>query len=202
MGLRTKKELLGEPCFEMEEEVPSKKAICTSRSFGQMQHDEGYISEAISTFAAACAVKLRAQQSCANILMVFIHTNRFRSDDPQYYPTRVVKLPVATNSNIELVKYARMALKQIFRQGLKYKKAGVIVSGIVPDNHVQLSLYDDINHARHKEVMKAMDELNARYGRESVQLAAQGSGRKWKLRQEKLSPCYTTRWEDLFEIGE
>lgn len=200
VGLRTKKELLGESCFQMEEEPPAKKAICTSRSFGKMQSDEAYISEAISTFASACGSKLRAQQSCANIIMVFIHTNPFRKDDPQYYPTRVVKLPAATNSSIELVKYARMALKQIYKPGLRYKKAGVILSGIVPERHVQLSLYDHVDHPKHQRVMSAMDKLNARYGREFVQLAAQGTGRVWKLRQEKLSPCYTTRWEDVIVV--
>lgn len=201
VGLRTKRELLGFPCSELENKAPAKKAICTSRSFGKMQSDIDYISEAVSTFAATCAAKLRAQNSCANILMVFIHTNRFRDDDPQYYPTRIIQLPVATNSNIELVKYARIALKQIFKAGLRYKKAGVIVSGISPDTHVQLSLYDTINHPKHRKAMQAIDKLNALYGRESVRLAAQGTTKKWRLRQEKLSPCYTTRWEDIITLG-
>ena len=122
VGLRTLKELQGTSCLLLEMIVPDKKAICTSRSFGQMQTEAQPIAEAVATFASRCAAKLRKQKSCANVLMVFIHTNAFRKDLPQYARNRVITLPVATNSSMEFVKYAVMAFYSIFEQGFQYIK--------------------------------------------------------------------------------
>jgi DNA polymerase V len=200
VGLRIKKELEGISCLEMELFPSNKKAICTSRSFGEPQTELEPIREAVATFAGRCAYKLRKQKTCANYIMVFIHTNGFNQRDPQYAQNFVCKLPVATNSSFLLVKYALLALEAIYREGYRYKKAGVLVSEIIPEDQVQGSLFDRMDHGKQAEVMKTMDRLNARYGQNTVKIAAQGSGQKWKLRQEKLSPSYTTRWSDIIEV--
>lgn len=200
VGLRTQKELLGIPCYDLEVKAPAKKAICTSRSFGSMQTEQTAIEEAISTFASRCSYKLRTQKTYANIIMVFINTNPFRNDLPQYSASRVIHLPVASNSSIELVHYALIAFRSVFKPGYRFKKAGVIVSGITAESSLQGSLFDEVNRERHYNAMIALDKLNSRYGRDTVHLAAQGTGRKWKLRQEKLSPCYTTRWNEIMTV--
>ena len=200
VGLRTQKELQGIPCIEMEMTPPDKQNIATTRSFGEMQTELPGISEAVANFASACAAKLRKQKSCANLLTVFVHTNQFRKDLPQYARNRVIRLPVATNDSMELVKYALIGLKSIYKKGYHYKKAGIIVSGLVPENEIMPDFFDEVNRARQKDAMKVMDSLNLRFGKEKIKVGSQGYGRKWKLRQEMLSPCYTTRLKDILTI--
>jgi DNA polymerase V len=200
IGLRLRDELRGKACLSLELVRPAKKAICTSRSFGNMVEDLPTLKEAVATYASRCAAKLRRQQGFAHTLMVFIHTNPFKQQEAQYARNSVIQLPVASNSSMELVHYALKALEHIYKPDYRYKKAGVLVSGIVPQNHIQAGLFDETDRDKHQKAMQAVDKLNAILGREKVKLAAQGSGRKWKLRQEKLSPCYTTRWEDILVI--
>lgn len=201
VGLRTQQELLGVPCSELVIEPEPNKAICTARSFGAMQTEFSIIAEAVSTFTARCAHKLRQQHTCAGLVMVFIHTNQHREDLPQYAKNRAVGLPVASNSDFELCRHAKAALKDIFKAGYCYKKAGVIVSGIVPEANVQASLFDTVDRSRQAKILQSMDSLNALYGRDTVRTAAQGFERKWKLRQEQRSPCFTTRMEDLIVVN-
>jgi len=200
VGLRVKKELEGVSCLPMELIAPAKKAICTSRSFGEFQTTIEPMKEAVATFVSRCAYKLRRQHSCAKTIMVFIHTNGFNQSDPQYAKNIVIPLPVATNSTIELTRYALIALEAIFKAGYRYKKAGILVTEIVPETEVQQSLFDTVDRDKHAEIMKAMDTINARFGRETLRLAVQGYNPRWKLRQEKLSQCYTTRWNEIITV--
>lgn len=132
--------------------------------------------------------------------MVFINTNPFRNDLSLHSASCVITLPTATNSNIEIVHYAIIAFRSIYKTGYRYKKAGVIVSGISSEDGVQTSLFDSINREKFSNSMHSIDQLNSRYGRDVVRLAAQGGGRKWKLHQEQLSPSYTTNWSDILTI--
>lgn len=200
VGLRVKKELEGISCLEMELIPSAKKVICTSRSFGDSQTELEPLREAVATYATRCAAKLRNQHSCAGMLMVFIHTNGFKEDEPQYEQNFVCKLPVATNSTMELIRYALSALQAIYQKGYRYKKAGVLVFDIVPENQVQGSLFDNVDRGKHAEIMKTLDQINSKYGRDTLKIAVLGSGQKWKLRQEKLSPCYTTNWDDIITV--
>lgn len=200
VGLRVKKELEGISCLELELIPSAKKVICTSRSFGEAQTELELLREAVATYAARCAAKLRKQRSCAGMLMVFIHTNGFKADEPQYERNFVCKLPVATNSTIELIRYALFALEAIYKKGYRYKKAGVLVLDITPENQIQGSLFDSVDRDKHTAIMKALDDINSKFGRDALKIAIQGSGEKWKLRQEKLSPCYTTDWKDIIKI--
>lgn len=201
VGLRTKLELMGKVCIDIEDAPQSKKAICTSRSFGKPQSKLNQIEEAVATFAGACSEKLRKQNSCASVVMVFIHTNQFKYDEPQYAKNIVVNLPVPTNSSMEIIAYAKFALKQIYKLGYNYKKAGVIVSGIVPEKSVQNSLFDVIDRDKHQIAMKSMDKINSKYGLNTLRVAAQGTARKWKLKQEKLSQQYTTNWKSIIQVN-
>jgi len=199
VGERTWLELRGTPCLEMDRST-TKKSICTSRSFGDRLTELEPISEAIANFAASCAEKLRKQKSLASVLLVFIHTNPHATNLPQYSNQKVIQLPVATNDTTELINFALQGLKSIYAEGYRYKKGGVIVSEIVPERPLQGNLFDTKDREKFNKVMTVMDNLNASYGKQKVKIAAQGFDRKWKLKNEKLSPCYTTRLEDILVV--
>jgi DNA polymerase V len=199
VGERTWMELHGTPCLEME--MPkSKKSICTSRSFGERLTELAPISEAVANFAAGCAEKLRSQHSYACVLTVFIHTNPHATNQAQYYNQTTMQLPVPTNDSTELINFALRGLNSIFVQGYRFKKAGVIVSEIVPERPLQADLFDVRNREKFSRVMNVMDSINASYGKQKVKIASQGFDRKWKLKNEMLSPCYTTKLRDILEV--
>lgn len=201
VGLRVQQELCNLRCNELELHTSPKKAICNSRSFGCMTADFGIMYEAVASFTAQCGYKLRKQSSCAHLLTLFIHTNPHRTELPQHAESITLTLPVATSDTGELCRYAEIALKKIFKEGYHYKKAGVIVSGIVDKGEVQGSLFDEENRTKNEKMMETLDKINLRYGSHTLKLAAQGFQKKWKLRQERLSPAYTTRWDHLIEIS-
>lgn len=198
VGERMWRELNNESCIDMELITPKKKQICTSRAFGETVSDIEGLSEAVSTYASLCAEKLRKQGAYAVSLMVFIHTNNFREDLPQYYKNSIIELPVATNDTMEIVHYALIALRNIFRTGYEYKKAGVIITEIA--DHVQTNLFDSVDREKQQRLMKVVDQMNHSFTSAKLNLAIQGGLRKWKLKQERLSPCYTTKLSDIIKI--
>lgn len=198
VGERTWKELRSISCIDMESAPPVKKQICTSRSFGKMLTDIDTMSEAIATHASTCAKKLRQQKSYAMSLMVFIHTNNFREDLPQYWKNTVIHLPVPTNDTLEIVHYALTGLKTIFIQGYQYKKAGVIITEITEG--AQMGLFDKIDRTKREQLMQTIDQINGKHS-QLVKLAIQGSGRDWKLKQEQLSQRYTTDINEILTIN-
>jgi len=200
IGLRIKKELLGESCIPLESVIPGKKAIATTRAFGKKTSKRKYIEEAVSTYAVRCAEKLRKQKSVANIVTVFIHTDPFNPCEPQVNLTKTITLPVATNFSQELVKYALLCLHEIFQPRYRYKKAGVIVDGLQNESTFQGNIFDFTNRTIYQELSHTIDLINTEFGRDKIKLAVQGSGEEWKLRQERLSKRYTTRWEEIMEV--
>jgi DNA polymerase V len=194
-GLRTWEELRGVPCIEMETAPPAKQTIMVSRSFGKMIEDYATISEAASSYTAMAALKLRKQKSCAAQMLVFIDTNPYRNDLPQRSQHIVMTLPVASNSTQELIQYARNGLQKIYKPNFLYKKAGVMMMDICPENAVQGSLFDKVDRVKHKSLMSVLDNVNDRYGRNTLKIGAMGDGKAWQIKQERLSRCYTTRIE-------
>jgi DNA polymerase V len=133
--------------------------------------------------------------------MVFAATNYFRQDLPQYSNSAVIRLPVPSSSSIEIVKYARSALQSIFRKGYQYKRAGVIINDIINAGTVQGNLFDTTDRAKQAKLMKAVDGVNAIFGRHSVELAASGSPISDNIvKRERLSPCYSTRLSDIINV--
>ena len=200
-GARMIRELKGLSCLPLESVRPDKKAICTSRSFGIMVEDIAQLRESVAMYATRCAEKLRKQTSCAGIISVFINTNRFKPELPQYNNCQVIKLSVPTDSTAEIIKQSIRGLEAIYKTGYKYKKAGVIVTGIVPENQVQQALFDVMDRKKDRRMTKVMDKINGAMGRDVVRYAVQGFDRKWRLRQEQLSPCYTTRWSNILTVN-
>jgi len=197
IGERTWRELLGEPCIEMETVVPSKQSILVSRSFGKMIKDYDTISDALSTYTCMATAKLRKQKSAAKALMVFIDTNPYREDLTQYSQNIVMNMPVATASTQEILHYALEGLKTIYRPNYFYKKAGIMLMDICSENAIQGSLFDTVDREKQKRLMMVLDEVNNRYGRNTLKFAVMSDGSKWKIKQERLSPCYTTRMSDF-----
>jgi DNA polymerase V len=198
VGLRLQQELKGIPCLDLDIAQP-KKNIATTRSFDTNHADFNYLRERVVTFAVTCAEKLRAQQSCCNALMVFVHTNGHRKDLPQYSRNIVLQLPVPTNSSILIAQQAALGLQLIFKEGYAYKKAGVIVMEITPAKIKQLTLFGD-DPAKHSYLMKTMDDINKAIGVKKLKLASQDIGRTWKMRQEKLSQRYTTNLNEIIKV--
>lgn len=199
VGLRLKKELEGESTLGLED-IKRKKAIATTRTFDKNYSSLFDIQERVSTFAVTCAEKLRKQKSCCNLIMIFVHTNGHRKELPQYSRNIVVKTDYPTSSSIDIVKYAVLGLKAIYKKGYQYKKAGVIVMGITPEEEKQLNLFTEEN-PKHQKLMKVMDGLNNSIGQKKLKLACQDLGRTWKMKQERLSPRYTTRIDEIITVN-
>jgi DNA polymerase V len=199
VGLRLKHDLEGIPTLDFEEVLP-KKNIATTRSFEKLYTEFDEIKERITTFAVSCSEKLRRQKSACNSLMVFLHTNGYRQDLPQYSRNIIVKLPFPTNSSIELAKFATEALAKIFKKGYSYKKAGVIVMEFSQEDNVQLNIFENSN-LKHIPLMKSIDRINAMYGMQKVRLASQDIKKVWKMKQLRLSPRYTTNINEIIIIN-
>ena len=197
---RTVTELRGTPCIALEDAPPDRKSIMASRSFGKAVETRQELEEAVAAYTVRAAEKLRRQRLAAGRLMVFVMTNRFRPQDAQYSREQGVRLPVATADSGRLITAALSGLAAIWREGFRYKKAGVMLLELTPAASVQGDLFIAPDDARAKARMKAVDALNGRYGRDTVRFAATGIRRAWKLRSEFISPRYTTCWEELLTM--
>ena len=199
--LRIAKELKGIKCLDIESQHKTKKNICTSRSFGNPTSDYNTIKEAISTFAVRCCEKLRKQKTSTSELRIFIYTNPFNPKHRQYYGTKKIQLERATNDNQIIVQEVIKGLQKIYKKGYIYKKAGVIVGNITQENQVQLNLFDQIkNREKYTKISKVIDRINSSMGRDKLRIATQGFDRKWKMKQEQLSQCYTTRIDEILTV--
>ena len=210
VAIRTWKELNGIDCIPMEE-MSKKKSICTSRSFPGMVSDMETLRTSISNFAARCAEKLRKQESVAQTVSVFIDTNHFREDLPQYWNMAEERLLTPSNSTLQIVQTATRCMERIFRKGYSYKRAGVIVMGICPDSGIQTNFidYNKERFEKLKRIDEVLDKINREYGSEKIVLASQqytakgGKGKagvfKDSIKHDFRSPCYTTRWSDIPE---
>lgn len=189
-GFKLKKDLEGLPTLQLDE-LKTKRAIATTRSFDYTYSDLSYIKERISTFATSCAEKLRKQGSGCHVIIVTLSSDRHKKNAEQHRGNKIISLPFATNSSLIISNQAVKAVSSIFKKGIKYKRAGVIVSGLVPTHNFQLNMFECEN-PKHKPLMHAIDRLNTKYGDYKIKIANQDLKRTWKMRQERLSPRYTT----------
>ncbi|MFZ6689295.1 Y-family DNA polymerase [Undibacterium sp. SXout11W] len=192
---KTIRELRGECCIEFEDVAPAKKQIINSRSFGRPVTEIEDLQDALTHFVSNAARKLRDQNSITAMLQVFVQTDRFRTDRQQYCPSVTIPLITPTADTMQLQHWALAGLKSIFKAGIHYKKAGVILSEICNESHFQGDLFSSTNEK--VELMKTLDALNTRYGKGTVKLSQDGSRHSWKMRQESKSPEYTTNWDEL-----
>lgn len=199
VGLRTWKELQGVSCIGFEQMPPEKQQIATTRTFAHNITDPDELHECVAQYASACAAKLRQQQSLCSQLQLFIRTNPHRDDLPQQYESRLVKLPHPTDSTLELAAQAAQLLREIYRPGFEYKRAGVILSDISPRKGMQQELFGNGNREKHDKLMNVLDKLNDTYGKHKVVVAAEGF-EPFKMKRDHLSPNYTTDWQSLLKV--
>ncbi len=199
VGLRMWKELRGEPCIGFEQHPADKKRIATTRTFDRDIGDYEELHSRIAQYVAATAEKLRRQRSVSGEICVFILTNRHKENIPQYYESRCMKLSVPTDSTLELTRYAVGLLRNIYRKGIAYKRAGVILSDISSRNGLQTDLFDATDRTKHDRLMEAVDALNERFGRHRLVTAAEGF-EPFKMNRNHLSLQYTTDWSQILRV--
>ena len=200
VGLKMLRELKGESCFPIDSSPSTKKNISTSRTFKNDISDMRLLKQAVSNHAVRCAEKLRKQKSSGRYIGVFLKTNPFKKRARYHSTYNFSILSTATNDSIDIVGTANKLLESIYKKGYEYKKSGVVISDIVPENQVQLSLFNNPkNHSKRQKLFDKIDFINRTMGRDKVRILAQGIPEK--LKQENLSPCYTTRWEDLLRVS-
>ncbi|WP_454859360.1 Y-family DNA polymerase [Rhizobium binxianense] len=193
-------ELRAVPCMELEQATPDRQTIMASRSFGRPVDELHEMQEAVASYVSRAGEKMRRQNLVTPALQVFILTNRFKPDDPQYTGQHTVHLPVATADTTRLARAALHALGCIWRDGFQYKKAGVICLDLHPAGKVQETLFHATDTPARVHLMQAMDALNRRYGRDTVAIATGGTRKAWGLRSDQRSPRYTTRWAELLAV--
>lgn len=203
VGVRLIKELRGEAAKDMEEDLVNKKMIATTRMFGSPVTDVKDIREAIATYTSRAAEKLRRQHGAARTISIFVvkkaedHNVNFHGATVSAYTT----LPVATSFTQELIKAAVTLVDKLFKEGEVYKKAGVMLSSIVPDESIQANLFKKHSENSSRKLMDMIDNINFSHRDDILKFASSGTRRNWKMRQELRSPRYTTRWDELFEVS-
>ncbi|KTD64484.1 Y-family DNA polymerase [Legionella spiritensis] len=199
MLMRTAMELKGMSCGGLDEPV-ARKSILSSKSFGEMQTGYDSLAQAISSHCARACEKARSQHLVAQHLHVFVRSNPFRADLKQYSNSIACRLVNPTDDTRIITGMAKRCLKRLFREGIYYKKVGVMLEDLIPKNPIQLDLLHqptELSLIKKDRLMGVLDGINQRYGRHTIKLAAEGHSKPWAMRAGMRSPCYTTRWSDL-----
>ena len=198
IGLRLQKDLKGEPTLTLEDDRRDKKAIATTRSFEYTFSAYEDIKERVVTFAYSCAEKIRKQKSACTHAYVFVRSNRHDSNKEQYRAGTMVAMPYPTDSTLVIVNAVVKGLQEIYKSNIEYKRAGVMLTGLTTAKQTQLFQNED---PKHESLMKVMDQLNDKYGGYKLKIASQDLQKTWKMRQEHLSPQYTTKFSDIIEVN-
>jgi DNA polymerase V len=202
VGVRLLRELRGEPCIDMKDPLETKKMIATTRMFGHNVTNVGDIKEAVATYTARAAEKLRRQASVARCIQVFVVSkHEGLANDPHFRhgPTTAMHsiLSHHTSNTKHFIKAAMQLVEQVFVPGKVYKKAGVLLSDIVPETAIQTNLFANNENKQEKKLMQIIDNINFSQRNDVLKFAGSGTRRDWKMRQELRSQRFSTRWEEL-----
>ena len=199
-GLQTVWELRGYPCVPTTSDRVEKKAINTSRSFSHLVSEKHELYEALAYYTTLNAEKLREQNSCAQMVCVYLSTNHFR-DEPQYCSSHTVSLPIPTAETPLLIRAAHEAMDKIFKPGYLYKKTGCLFFELIPETDKTNNLfYKPYYKSAEQNMMKVMDNVNEKYGRDTLRYASTGIKRSWTMNRKMLSPAYTTSWKQIKKV--
>jgi DNA polymerase V len=196
VGMRLVAELRGRSCLDLEVCPAPKQGITCSRTFGRSVCTLAEMEEAVSSYVTRAAEKLRREGLAATVLTVFVMTNAF-TEEPQYRNSVTCTLPVGTDTTSALIRAALRGLRTIYRGGYRYKKAGVMVTALVPASQVQPDLFDQQDRPKSKRLMAALDAVNDRWGAGTLQYASSGLTKTWQTQCHHRSPAYTTNWDEL-----
>lgn len=194
-------ELRGQPCIEFVETAAANKSIIASRSFGQALTHFDDLAAAVSGHVERAAEKARRQKLTVGALCVFVMTNRFKPQDPQYNARHMVRIPVPTIDTALLLRAARHCLVKLWRPGFQYKKAGIELHRLADEDELQTDLWTPPDCAARKRLMKAIDGVNAELGRGTIRFASTGYAERSRLRSDYRSPHYTTSWDELLRVA-
>ncbi len=189
-------ELRGISCLDLEECPAPRQSLTCSRAFGQLISTLANMEEAVSSYTSRVAEKLRRERLAATVLTVCLMTNEFK-EGPQYSNALTLKLPVATDSTSDLIRSSLQGIRAIYRKGYRYKKAGVLLTGLVPAGQTQADLFDYQDRGKSKRLMSALDAINNRWGADTLHYASSGIRKSWKTQFQHRSPAYTTDWAAL-----
>jgi DNA polymerase V len=199
VGARIVEELRGIRCLTLEQCPQQKKSVTCSRSFGLLVTSLDDLREAVRVYTTRAAERLRRAKLSARVVTVFINTDRF-SPEPQYSNTITFELASATDATEELLEWALKGLERIYRQGFKYKKAGVLLNHLVPADQLSRRMFGDASFERSRRLARAMDEINARHGRDTVHFGLASRDGKWKTKFLQRSDRYTTCLKEVLNI--
>ncbi len=200
VGSRTQLELKGISCIKLDQLVHAKKQIISSRSFGRYVTDLVELEEAVSQYTSRALEKLRMQGSMANYINVFIQTNHHKLTDTQHAEGRFAAMPYSSSFTPDFVSVSKTLLRQIYKPGIKYIKAGVMLSGIVPDDSFQFCIGDSSDHEKRRLLMNSVDMINRHNGKETVKFASSGINQDWQMKMSYRSRRYTTNWHELMTV--
>ena len=198
VGEKTFLELCGVSCIEMDLVPSDKKSCCVSRSFSKPIETLYDLEESVSTYGSRVAEKIREERLVAESMSVFVLTNYFNRKEKQYSNSIKLQLPYPTNDSIKIVKRSLEGIRKIYRKGYRYKKAGVILYGLTNANKTRGLLDNDRENS--DVIMSTLDRINHRYGSSTIRLASEGITKSWRMKREKVSPCYTTRFNELVKV--
>ncbi len=197
---RIVKELRGESCIELDEVPATKKSLVASRSFGRPVTTLQEMQEAVASHMSRAAEKMRSQRLATANIIVFVETNRFRPQDPQYSNSQTVNLPIATSDTGRLVAAAMKGLSAIWKLRFSYKKGGVMLLDLTPATIVQSSLFETPDDPSSTARMKALDAINRKFGKGTLVYGTAGLKREWDMRRGYISKAYSTKWDDLLVV--
>ena len=199
LSSRTAMELRGVPCIEIETKKTKRKSCCVSRSFGKKVEKLRELKESVTSYCLNAAEKIRSESLICKSITVFIRTSPFQNKGIFYSNSKTIDFPIATNNSIEIVKNALIGLDLIYKDGFKYQKAGIILSGL-SDSEKGNSLFKSIKDERIKNLMQSIDNTNYRYGRSTISLASAGINKKWSMRRQYSSKIDTADFYSLPKI--
>ena len=197
---RTAMELRGIPCIDLEKTVSKRKSCVVSRSFGQRVEKFQELKEAIANYCLNASEKIRSESLIAKSITVFIRTSPFQSKFGHYSNSKTIDFPIGTNNSIEIVKTALSALETIFKNGYRYQKAGVLLSGLSNDDGKK-NLFSSEKDEKINSLMKSIDSTNYRYGRSAISLASAGVKKRWNMKREYSSRIDTADFNLLPKIS-
>jgi len=197
---RTAMELRGIPCIDLEKTVSKRKSCVVSRSFGQRVEKFQELKESIANYCLNASEKIRSESLIAKSITVFIRTSPFQSKFGHYSNSKTIDFPIGTNNSIEIVKTALSALETIFKNGYRYQKAGVLLTGLSNDDGKK-NLFSSEKDEKINSLMKSIDSTNYRYGRSAISLASAGVKKRWNMKREYSSRIDTADFNLLPKIS-
>ena len=198
-GLKTITELRGISCIPLEEYSMTRKSCCTTRSFGKLLTNLEDIEQAVTTFARRAAERIRSESLAASCVSVFVRTNPFDKKSAYYSNGASRTLSHPTHDSITIIETALLLTKRIFKNNYQYKKAGVLLSGLCDESEIQETLFEK-NYNQNSDLMSAVDAINYRYGRDTLQMASECKVGNWKQKRENCTRNYTTQIDRLLLV--